>query len=192
MHSRSRELYRVFVLDSAPVAYLSIDVTGRIVRANVAAATLTVSRARLLGKQLAAFVVEDDIVRLRDHLAEAREHALASCEVQLCNVAGCVDVQLDTSHPPGRLDCLMVITDLAAGKRAQSALEVLNRELEARVVERTAQLETRGRELETEMAARACNEQRQRELSARLGDCEHMESHGLWLAASPTISTIYW
>jgi PAS domain S-box-containing protein len=176
----SREQYRE-LYDSAPVAYLSLDREARVVRANNAASTLLgIPRARLLGKPLAAFIHDAHLQRLRAHLTEARSHAAVSCELQLrCENGGFVDVQLDTSCAPGEADCLMVLTDMSASKRAQTELEALNRELEAHVIERTSLLEARGRALGAEISGRARSEERRRELATRLSDAERVESHGL-------------
>jgi PAS domain S-box-containing protein len=120
--------------DGAPVAYLTVDSGGIVVRGNAATARLLGRPMQLLlGRPLAAFVAEQDATRLLDHLNDARKHGLASCELQLQKLDGSVVfAQLNTSPAPTcSTDVLLVLTDISAAKHAQLALQQRNRELEA-------------------------------------------------------------
>jgi PAS domain S-box-containing protein len=120
--------------DSAPVAYLTVNPGGIIVRGNAVAARLLGRPVQLLlGRPFAAFIAENDVARLFDHLTDARKYTLANCELEVQKLDGSgVFVQLNTSPAPtGSSDVLVVLTDISASKEAQVALQQRNRELEA-------------------------------------------------------------
>lgn len=170
--------------DFAPVGYLTIDAKGLIVRVNAAALTmLGTTRPRLLGKPLATFVAHGDLPLLQTHLQFARSDpgSRAVDELHLMRPDGStLGVRLDTSPAPsGEYEFFMVLTDVSERKRAANELLHLNRELEGRVAARTAELESRNHDLESEIQARICSEQHERELEARLHDAERMQSLGV-------------
>ena len=92
-------------------------------------------------------------------------------------------MRLDTSPIPSCAgNCLVVLTDMSERQRYQELLERSNRDLESRVVERTALLETQNRQLQAEIAARTSVEQQRRELEARLNEAERLKSLGMLAA----------
>jgi PAS domain S-box-containing protein len=170
--------------DFAPVGYLTVDSQGVIVRANAAALSmLATTRTSLLGKSLASFVAHEDLPLLQAHLQQARSDPRSRTvgELRLSRPDGSrLGVRLDTSPAPsGVCEFFIVLTDVSERNRAAAALLQLNQELEARVAARTAELESRNRDLESEIQARICSEQHERELEARLHDAERMQSLGV-------------
>lgn len=177
---KSQERYQE-LFDCAPAAYLMLDATGHIVRANTSAIMLIgESGSRLVGQRLASFFVADHVVALQEHLSNAQWHTRASCELRLNPVDGqSVHVRVDTSVIPSTAaDCLVVLTDISERKRGVEALERLNAELEARVFDRTAELEARNRQLEAEILARTRSEADRKLLENKLREVQRFESLG--------------
>jgi PAS domain S-box-containing protein len=170
--------------DFAPVGYLTIDTNGVIVRVNAAALTmLATTRASLLDKPLATFVAHEDLQLLNTHLQLARSdpRSRAFGDLHLSRPDGStLRVRLDLSPAPsGERESFIVLTDVSEPKRTADELSHLNNELEGRVAVRTAELETRNHDLESEIQARIRSEQHERELEARLHDAERMQSLGV-------------
>jgi PAS domain S-box-containing protein len=176
LHEQYQELF-----DCAPVAYLLLDATGAIVRANTAAVMLMGdNRSRLIGQRLSAYFASEDVLALHQHLRSAQANTRALCELRLKPVNGLhVHVRMDTSVIPSLEGTwLIVLTDISERKRSVEALERLNAELESRVAARTAEIETRNKQLEAESLARTRSETRRASLETKLHEVQRLESLG--------------
>ena len=124
---RYLELY-----DFAPIAYLTLDVEGRIQEANLTAATLLgTERGQLLGKLLISFVAVSHRAHLRGHVQRCfSQRAALSVELDLSRSgrpsqpvsATSVSVLDDTGRVVG---CRMTLTDISALKRTEARLVLL-------------------------------------------------------------------
>jgi PAS domain S-box-containing protein len=133
----SRDLYYE-LFDLAPVPYVTLDATGRIVECNLTTADLLgVTRGRLLGRPLAAFLPLPEADRLHRFL----KRVLASTEKQSEDFeihtldARVVRAHIEAIGVPARpnrpFTCRCVIVDLSALREAQDRL----RESEERFVQ---------------------------------------------------------
>ncbi len=143
----------------APVSYLTLDPTGRIVESNKRAAfLLNRDKALLLGQKLSNFVESEDQDILHLHLLDIQEtDRRLSCNLRLHASCGndssekSADwnasryVQLESIAATGRDatkgQILMTMSDVTPLHLAKTALTVLNNELAERVMRRTAKLE---------------------------------------------------
>lgn len=116
--------------------------------------------------------------------ATARKHKRADCEVSVTLADDAATLlRPDTSPMPSCAgNCLLVLTDVSERQRYQDLLERSNRELESRVAERTALLESQNHQVQAEIEARSLVEQQRRELEARLNDAERLKSLGMLAA----------
>ena len=124
---RYLELY-----DFAPVAYLTVDVDGRIQEANLTAATLLgTERGQLLGKLLISFVAASHRAHLRGHLQRCfGQRDALSVELDLSRDgrpgqpvnATSVSVRDDAGRVSG---CRTTLTDISALKRTEARLVLL-------------------------------------------------------------------
>ena len=124
---RYMELY-----DFAPIAYLTLDVEGRIQEANLTAATLLgTERGQLLGKPLISFVAVSHRAHLRGHVQRVfGQHGPLSVELDLSRSgkpsqpvsATSVSVLDDTGRVVG---CRTTLTDISALKRTEARLVLL-------------------------------------------------------------------
>jgi PAS domain S-box-containing protein len=122
--SRYADLY-----DFAPVAYVSLDVDGRITEANLTACTLFHQhRVGLSGRTLDSLVVSADRVPLRQHLREGRGQ-LDARALELRLLAGDTEVQLVTSSLRGSdggfAGFRAAIVDITPIKRSEARLRFL-------------------------------------------------------------------
>ncbi|MEY4583089.1 MAG: hypothetical protein RL701_7792 [Pseudomonadota bacterium] len=175
--ARYQELF-----DTAPVGYIIVGTDGRATQANEAATLLLhSSQSSLIGQRMHAFFVREDRSSLDHQLQLAMREARTRCDVRLTVPDEPVrHLRVDISVIPSTGDkCLLALTDITDAKRSLEAMERLNRELEARVAARTAELATRNLELEEQMAATTKHESEQRRLEARLRQAERHESLGV-------------
>ena len=130
------------IFDSAPVAYVTTDPTGKIVDANAAAsAVFSIDRRFLLGKPLSVFV----------EAGAQREFRTQTS--RLLRVGGILDVHVRMRRRLGvPFDALLraaarrdsvfwVVQDVTEKRQAEERRWELNRELEARVDEQAGQLQ---------------------------------------------------
>jgi len=124
---RYLELY-----DLAPIAYLTLDVEGRIQEANLTAATLFgKERGQLLGKPVISFVALSHRAQLRGHIQRCfSQRETLSVELELSGSrkpsqpvsATSVSVLDDAGRVVG---CRMTLTDISALKRTEARLVLL-------------------------------------------------------------------
>ena len=144
-HERHR--YRN-LFEFAPMGYVVTDAMGVILEANRAAAVLLNLEPRFLVKKpLAGFIHYSERSEFRKQLTDLRRTAyIPDWEVTIAPRNGedfvaslMVSVEHDGSGAP---ECIRwLIRDATERKRAEQKILRLNRELEARVAERTAELE---------------------------------------------------
>jgi PAS domain S-box-containing protein len=147
--------------DFAPLAYLTLDEWGRILEANLTAASfLGIERSRLLDHQFTLLLVEPDRLRFRNLLVNPLNLPERQGKFQLQDRNGRARTVLLNLRflrdAEGRNRSRLTLTDITDLKLAQDALKKskdklrrLNATLEQRVQERTAELEHSNRELET-------------------------------------------
>ncbi len=128
---KSCDRYRL-LYELAPVGYLTLTDTGRIVDINLAAAAiLNDDRARLLHSHFTHFVAFRDQERWQNHLLHAFRHGdKHSCELSLQRLDGSfcdahLDLQL-TANDDEDLLLQVVLTDVTARKRAEDDLRKLS------------------------------------------------------------------
>ncbi len=137
--------------DFAPVGYLTLDVRGTILQANLAAASLLgSSRSLVVGKGMASFLTGSERGVFESFLAKAfREEGRQACELSV-RVAGVgtlvLHLQGEVSGRSG--ECLVAATDVTARRNAEAQTQALVALLDQRVADRTADLEASNRELE--------------------------------------------
>lgn len=163
--SKRKNLERQFAtaLEGAPIAMLTLDVNGRIVRVNREVEVLYgYGRDELIGKPVELLVPE----RLRARDPQARARFFSSVVAQRLGTASHefyglrkdgteVPIEIGVSTIPWEQGSLKLITviDVSERRRWEEAIQRSSDELEARVRERTAELARANDEKETLLAA---------------------------------------
>ena len=163
--------------DFAPVGYFSTDEQGLISEVNLTgAALLGVERSRLIGRHLQHFLSSTSqpvfLAFLEKVFAGPGKQI---CEASLLNEDGTrFWASLQAVAVPSlrgeRKWCRMAVSDITALKRAEEAMHKLTATLESRVVQRTAELEQRTRQLQKLAMELLQTEDRERK---RLADILH-------------------
>ncbi len=138
---RYTELY-----DSSPVGYATINKTGLILRANLTLASLLgTDRASLISMWFSDHIIFDDkdiFYRHRQHLLNATTPQ--TCELRMKTKSGTpFHVRLESTHVSGEngeLQYRIVIVENSEYKKAQIALNELNKALNQKVKKRTRKL----------------------------------------------------
>ncbi|UBV45010.1 PAS domain-containing protein (plasmid) [Deinococcus taeanensis] len=140
--------------DHAPVGYCVINEQGVILNANHAAAQLLqLPLTRLMGRRFAMSVAERSRTSFATFLRRALDNPQggARVELELLGAADVTTVQVDgeaLAHSEPRL-VRITLTDISALHAAQRTISDLNRSLEDRVQQRTAQVMHLNGELES-------------------------------------------
>jgi PAS domain S-box-containing protein len=163
----------VDLYDFAPIGYLTLDVKGQVLKANLAAAAqLGTERARLIGSIFPLYVDPKDREQARLHIMRVfKTRGRQTCELRLKSKGGEeFDARLESifiEDTGGEGLCRTTVSDISYAKRAEEALHRAHDELEERVRERTAELLRVNEQLRDEIAERKRAEvllQRQAEL----------------------------
>lgn len=135
---RYTELY-----DCAPVGYVTLNQTGAISQSNLAgAAVLGTDRSRLSGKRFSGFVVDADQPVFCEFLQKVfAGDDQPSCEVTLRATQTPRTVHINGMRSADALECRIVVADITQLRQSQVLLQELNDNLEARVAQRTMDLE---------------------------------------------------
>ena len=118
--------------DLAPVGYVTTDEEGRIVEANLAAATLLgVARSKLLKQALSRFIVVEDLAIYYEHRQQLFKFAVPSnCELRMRHKDGTLVWVLMAGtlacEPGGTLSCRVVMTDITERKLVERSLRIKN------------------------------------------------------------------
>jgi PAS domain S-box-containing protein len=163
--------------DFAPVGYFSIDDQGLILDLNLTgAALLGVERSRLIQRRLQHFLAPTS----RPVFVAFLEKVFAGSGKQVCEASllhedgtpfwASLQAASAASHADTPKWCRMAVSDISALKRAEEAMRELTATLESRVVQRTAELEHRTRQLHKLALELLQTEDRERK---RLADILH-------------------
>ena len=119
--SRYSDLY-----DFAPVSYFTLDETGRILEANLTAASLLGGEGALIGKIFLQFVAREDMGVFNRFLLEVLEdQSRQSCEVRLKGRFEELMARLDGllwRDAGGRTRCRVTATDISSLKAVEGEL----------------------------------------------------------------------
>jgi len=147
-HSRDRyaDLY-----ETAPVAYLTLDRHGTIRDINLTGARMLGNeRPNILGTPFLRLVAADDRPRWAAHFERWKDDPLPhQCMVRLITEAGETHVQVSEQPVVDQNESVIriALADVTEQKHAEEQVRRLNRELEQRVAQRTADLQTANAEL---------------------------------------------
>jgi signal transduction histidine kinase len=135
---RYTELY-----DRAPVGYFTLNQTGAISQSNLAGASLLgTDRTRLPGKRFSGFVIEADQPVFSAFLQNVfAGDDQPNCEVTLRAAQMPRTVHINGMRSADGLECRIVVSDITQLRHNQVLLQELNDNLEARVAQRTMDLE---------------------------------------------------
>jgi PAS domain S-box-containing protein len=152
----SRDKY-ADLYDFAPVGYITLNDRGIIKEVNLAATKfLGRSGREITGKPFPAFLSKEDADNFYFCFREILEsQGSGSCEVQVPKEDGpSVHVRLDgiaVRDEKGRFtECRIALTDISRRKRDEAEIKALNKDLEKKVSERTAELARSNQELVAE------------------------------------------
>lgn len=162
--------------DFAPLGYFTFDRQGLILEANLTGADqLGMERQQIIEKPFTLFVVEEDQIHFRTHLAAVfqgggRRH----CEIKIAGRNTSFYVQLESLlvEEAGGWRCRTAMTDITLRKKAEEETKKVNEMLESRILQRTIELKTANQVLQNEVIERRRAEQalaRQANLDALTG-----------------------
>jgi len=121
--------------DFAPVGYLTLDVKGTILTANLASADLLgVERVRLPGRRFGQFVTEEDRLSFAAFIGKVcASKAKESCEVRLSTEGNksALILQINAVATESGQECSVVAIDITERKHAEDRRERLLLKLEA-------------------------------------------------------------
>lgn len=163
--------------DFAPVGYFSIDDQGLILDVNLTGTTLLgIERSRLIHRRFAHFLAPTSRPVFLAFLEKVfTEPGMHVCEASLLyeeSTPFWANLQAGSaaSGTGTRKWCRMAVSDITALKRAEKVMRELTATLESRVVQRTAELEDRTRQLQRLALELLQTEDRERK---RLADILH-------------------
>jgi PAS domain S-box-containing protein len=156
--AESRDRYSD-LYEFAPVGYVTLDLKGRIIEANLAAATMFgVNRVDLIGKEIYEFVVRESRDQCYLHLRTAfASNTKQICELNLRRKDGtplvvCLHSLTQQSELTRTELCRTALIDVTEARVTQRKLDELLLELEYRVTVQTADLQNRTAELAQQSA----------------------------------------
>ena len=137
--------------DFAPVGFATLDEVGLILEINLTGASLlSIERENLINRRFQLFVSSESLSFFNDFLMNLTKTQIKqTCMVKLLRQDSTLFyAQLFGEVRNGR--CLIAAVDITQRKQIEDELDKLNKQLEQKVIERTAQLETVNRQLKEE------------------------------------------
>jgi PAS domain S-box-containing protein len=168
------------LFDFAPVGYVTLDRAGRLSDINLTSANLLgLERERLVGRQLGFFVSENSQSVFKDFLAQVfSSDEKKACEIELIQFDGSrffANIEAISDIP--KKSCHVVLKDITQRKMAEEAVIKAHEQLEARVLERTADLMHANEQLKSEIEERKRVEEELRQSKEQLRQLTiHQES----------------
>ncbi|MFW6127410.1 MAG: PAS domain S-box protein, partial [Thermodesulfobacteriota bacterium] len=156
--AESRDRY-ADLYDFAPVGYLTLDPRGRIVEANLTAATmLGLERSKLLDRYFPSFLVDAERLVFRQLMNNSFDQPEQRGEVHLTDGNGEVRVVLldlrFLQDENGRDRCRVILTDITELERIQEELQLHKEDPKELVTDRTTELFNANQDLLEEIATR--------------------------------------
>jgi two-component system CheB/CheR fusion protein len=143
---RNADLY-----ESAPVAYMTLDRQGIVRDINLTGARLLGNeRPNIVGMPFLRLVAQDDRSKWSAHFERWKDDPLPhQCTVRLMTSSGETQVQVSEQPVVEQTELVMriALADVTEQKNAEEEVRRLNRELENRVTQRTADLQAANAEL---------------------------------------------
>jgi PAS domain S-box-containing protein len=174
----SRNEY-LFLFDSAPVGFVTVNAKGLVTRANRAAEEmLAASRKDLIGRSFSKRIHPEDYSPYFSMLKKlAPRGDIGSCELRMIGKgAGLIYIRMEATavlDEAGRFSSWhFALSDITKQKEAEAALKKAHDDLELRVQERTAELEKANAKLDA-------SNRRLEELNKDLHDFAFVASHDL-------------
>lgn len=168
------------LFDYAPVGYCTLDRAGALSDINLTSAQLLgLERERLTGRQLGFFVSEKSQSAFKDFLSQVfSSDEKKGCEVELIQYDGSrFFAQIEAIADKQKLSCHAVLKDITQRKIAEEAVIKAHEQLEARVLERTADLLYANEQLKSEIEERKRVEEELRQSKEQLRQLTiHQES----------------
>jgi PAS domain S-box-containing protein len=145
------------LFDFAPVGYATMDQAGTLSEINLTSANLLgLERERLVGRQLGFFVSENSRTTFKNFLARVFSSGEKEiCEVELIQYDGSqFFIQIEALADDLKRSCHAVLKDITPRKIPEEAVIKAHEQLEARVLERTADLVYANEQLKLEIEER--------------------------------------
>lgn len=168
------------LFDFAPVGYVTLDQTGTLNEINLTSANLLgLEREKLVGRQLGFFVSECCQATFKEFLARVfASGEKEMCEIELIQYDGSqFFIQIEAISDKMRQSCHAVLKDITQRKIPEEAVIKAHEQLEARVLERTAELVYANEQLKLEIEERKRIEEELRQSKEQLRQLTiHQES----------------
>jgi PAS domain S-box-containing protein len=183
----SEERFRL-LYERAPLSYQSLDKMGCIVEVNQAwLDTLGYNREEVIGKSFGNFLHPDWTDHFKENFPRFKaigevlglEFEMVKKDDSNITVSFHGKIGLDIKGEFKQTHCILY--NITERKRVEEALQKAHNELESRVQERTAELESTNRQMEKEIKDRKLLEQELKEREEKYSNLFHFSNDGIFL-----------